>query len=747
MPELREYSIAVMETALRYALFAVTKKDSLVLEDVRLTIDVGRLSVALKQRALSVLASSSEDWAQDEFQGKKGFFQRVVKRHAVFSAIESQTVSKVTQCFSSAGNNSVVLSSVDPESRMTPLMMAVSLCNSPVSLEVAQLLLAMCRADDAVNAQNSVGDTALMMAIRASPTKENTQIVRELWSFSDLALSNNSRANAFHLGCEKNPALLLQILSESPSSALPPAAFAANTAGETPCFIAIRGSSNSNSNLNTTALVQRFCSDPRVAEHPKSVPLMHTLFHAAVLASNVAGLRVLLECEHLQSLLNATNKDQCTPLYIAMEMGSEEMQSMLLNHGADPRVGRSHPLMAQMIRTKFVPSYLAWCKSKPVLTSVSLSCCQLSSLPPALFSLRGALRVLDLSNNLLEVLPRQVLELSELEELILSNNSLRSGVNVDLLGLLRLRVLQLDGNPKLNADLGPLLLCKIRNSLSLDTSNLNLSVLSGDLFALCNQLEELALNDNVFCNEALDCVLAMPSLKSLWLHNNQLTTFPVSSSWTQLELLKVSNNKIKVLPVLGQKIREVWLEGNHLSVFTVAHVGPAMRRLWLDGNQISSIVPDAGGAAQLDCLSMKNNQIHEVPSVFITSLTRLWLDGNLISQLPVAFSQLVNLVCLSLSENPLREFPVQIATLKQLAELSLNDCLLEQIDPRIGHLANLRKLYLRSNRIVFLPQTIGLMNGLSIIDVSGNATLMSPPPATVRCGTQVSRFAVLMCLD
>lgn len=726
-PDLREHSLRVIETSIRYMLFAVTKKDSLVLDEVHLMIDIGQVPVSVKQRLVTLLSASSDDLEDAAVAGRKGgFFQR--KRAPIFGAIESLQASKVSACLAVSGNSCVTL--VDPETGCTALMLAASLS----SLEMVEVLLRACLASgggSAVDAQSAAGDTALMMALRAPHGKENAECVRRLFQHSNLDAVNSARSNAIHVGSEKNPLLMQQLLSELPS--LPAAAFAANASGDSPLFIAARNSSS-------VGLLQLLCSDPRVSERIQGGTLLYSAFHVAVHASNVAGLRVLADNPHLRPLVNVTNKEQYTPLYVALEVGSEEMQNILLGCGADPRVGRPHSLLSQIIRAKFVAAHLLWLKNSPHLTALSLSCCQLSVLPPALFALRGSLRSLDVSNNLLEVLPRQIVELTELRELILSNNSIRSGVNADLLSLVHLQVLRLDGNPKVNQSVGPLLLCRIRNDPSLNLSSVGLSELQPEFVDLCPHLQQISMNDNGLSSDAIGPLVPLAGLQSLWLHNNLLTVFPSSPHWTALELLKLSGNKIKVLPaLLDPKLREVWVEHNQLTVFPVASIGVGLRRLWLDNNQISSIVPDANGGQLLQCLSLKNNQLHEIPSHFITSLTRLWLDGNLITQLPVAFSQLVNLVCLSLSENPLREFPVPIASLKQLAELSLNDCLIESIDPRIGQLALLRKLSLRNNRIVFLPQTIGLMTGLVTLDVTGNFTLMSPPSATVRNGTQVGR--------
>jgi Leucine-rich repeat (LRR) protein len=738
-PDMREYSFNAVETALRFALFAVTKKDSLVLEEVKNCIDAGRLSLALKQRLLAQLASSSEDNTSEESGQRKGLFQRSFKRPPIFAAIESKAASKVSGVLSLG---KMCLTGFDPETKLTPLMLAWSLCNSQ-GTEVAEVLMNGCSSNSELfNVQNTAGDTALLIALRVSGNKESSMILRQLWLSSDVSIANGARSNAFHVACEKCPLWLLQLLQDTNMNPLPASAFAVNSAGETPCFLAARSS-------GSAALVQFFASDRRVADHVRSGVLLYSCLHVAVLSSNCDVVRVLLESPHLEHVVNAVNKEQYTPLYLALEMANEQMKTLLLNCGADLRIGRPHQLQAQVVRTMFVPAHLAWCKTRPNLKMVNLSCCQLLSIPPALFLFKSTLESLDLSNNMLEVLPRQILELAELRELKLSNNLLRSGVNVDLLGLTRLRVLELDGNPKLSRDIGPLLLCHITAARSLVLSGLNLSELTGEVLSHCAHVEEIALNDNMLSFESLKPVFGLTNLTCLWLHTNQITSFcDVPPS---VEKLQLSSNKLKALPSkMGQNLREVciciffffekkkqiWLENNNLTQLHVESIGPSVRRLWLDNNQISSIIPDVGADVRLDCLSVKNNVLTEVPSVFITSLTRLWLDGNLISHLPAAFSTMVNLVCLSLSENPLREFPVQIASLKNLSELSLNDCLLEQLDVRIGYLGNLRKLALRNNRLSFLPQTIGLMTGLAMIELQGNATLMTPPPATVRNGTQ-----------
>ncbi len=726
MPEMQHTSLTAMEIGVRFAMFALTKRESFVVQDVSGVIDVGHVSGATKAKLLAALVAEESGSFEDSMQSKKavpGLFGRAVKRPALLAAIEGHDVTKVASCLMAS---SVAVRARDPGTKATPLMVCASLCESSTDVEIAGLLIKQCSAED-INMQNGSGETPLMLALKSAPSKESTALVCMLVQANgtNVALANASGSNAFHLACEKGHVGLVQ-----EHATLPESAFAANNAGETPLYIAAR--------QGNATLVSAFVKDARVASRLACTVLQYTALHVAVLNSHVACVKLLLECPHLRATVNMLNKEQYTPLYLAMEIDNDETKQLLLNYGGDPRIGRIHRLMPQLVRTTFVPSHLAWCKMQDNLTMVNLSRCQLAAVPIALFQLKASLQKLDLSSNSLEIVPRQILELVELQELLLNDNLLRGGVTLDLVALTKLRVLRLDGNAKLSADLGPLLLCKIANSASVDLSSLNLDHLSMEMVLACSQLEQMALNDNSFKTESMAQLTSLRSLKSLWMHNNQVDEMP-GAAWDELELLKLSGNKIRVLPhgpVGSKKLRELWVEKNLLTVLHLSSIAPTLRRLWLDGNQIASIVSDGGTEPlQLDCLSLKNNVMRDIPHVFLPSLTRLWLDGNLITHLPASFASMVNLVTLSLSENPLRVFPVQIFYLKQLVELALNDCLLEQVDPSIGHLMALRKLSLRNNRLQVLPHTIGHMTGLTLLDLTGNVDLTSPPPDTVKRGT------------
>ena len=722
-PELRLHSLAVLEMSCRYALFALTKRESFVATDVSLTLDAGRMSSVDKERLISLLleeetASLSSQSSADASDGaRRMLFQRVAKRPPVFAAIEGRNLAKVRSMISSSSSVNRLR---DPGSKSSPLMLCASMCESSTDVEIASLLLQSSAAGDC-NHQNAAGDTALIMVMKSAPSKDSLALLRLLVGQPgvDLSVTNVLGSNVFHIAADKGYTMLFH------GGNLPNSAFTFNGARESPVYLAARSG-----HLDILAIL---VTDPRVQQNVmNNTSLSYSAMHIAVLQKQPAALALLLNSPMTASAMNAVNKDQYTPLYLAIETVGEECKSLLFERGADPRIGQLHRLAPQLFRSTFVPAYLTWNVAQSLKT-LDLSRCNLDTVPPALLKIRG-LRSLNLSRNRLEVIPRTIVDTGEeLEELYLSDNSLRA-VPYELMNLKKLCLLRLDGNLQIPVDLAPLMLAVIAKAVSLDLSNLHLHCVSLDVLNQCQQLEQIALNENVLTN--VDFLASLVKLKSLWIHDNRLEALPPTPA---VELLKISGNRLRDLTGIESfpNLRELWVENNLLTRLSLAQLSPTMHRLWLDGNEITKLEPPVDSSTlTMECLSLKNNQIREIPTVFVPSLKRLWMDGNLIEQLPTSFGmEMTKLRTLSLSGNPLRSFPAQISNLVSLSELALNDCLLEEVDVSIGNLLALKKLSLRGNRLKYLPQTMGHLTKLTNLDVSDNSDLSSPPPETVKGGT------------
>lgn len=655
---------------------------------------------------------------------RRPLFQRALKRPPLFAAIEEKDITKVRSLLASSSSSMSHMR--DPLTKSTPLIICAGKCTSQLDLDIASLLLQGASSLDC-NLQNSLGDTALLTLLQNTSVQgPSATLLLMLLQQSEIniELVNASGNSCFHLAAEHGHVAVFSFF-QSNDATFPNVAFEPNNLGETPLYLASR--------FGRTEIVSILVADARVRLHQLNTSLAYSSLHIAVLQRQSACLKALLLSPFVSTSVNLPNKEFYTPLYLALETNFDEGRVMLISHGADPRIGRQHRQVPSLLVLDFVPLHLAWLGGAQ-LTVLDLSRCHLTVCPVEMFRLKQ-LRVVNLSSNRLEVIPRLLVDsFTLLEELILTDNSLRV-LSMDLALLKNLRVLQVGGNPDVPTDLAPIILAFISKSATLDLSALHLENITVDALNSCvTHLKEIALNNNLLKNAQF--LESFSELSHLWIHDNLLDKLPLVSS---IELLKLSGNRLSSIAELSElrRLREVWVESNLLVRLPLNCCGPSLARLWLDGNAISVIEPPGSGLPHvLRCLSLKNNQIREIPSVFVTSLEKLWLDGNLIEHLPASFaSQMNHIHTLSLNGNPLRAFPSQIAKLVTLVELGLNDCLLEQIDPGIGNLTSLLKLGLQNNRLQVLPQTIGHLTRLTVLDVRGNNDLSSPPRETVKNGT------------
>ena len=308
-PELQHTALTALEIGVRFALFAVTKRESYVSHEVTGCVDAAHVSGATKAKLMAALLAEDSGHTDESSQGdskKKegaGLFGRAARRPPLFAAIESRDVAKVSSLLSAS---SVAARARDPASKATPLMACAAQCESAADVEIAAMLLKQCAAED-LNLQNSAGETALMIALRSPPGRESSALVRLLLLAPgcNAAVTNGSGSNAFHLACEKGHISVLQELS-----ALPDAAFAVNAAGESPFYIACR--------QGNTTLVGMFVRDARVGVRTSFTPLQYSVLHVVVLNASVACLKLLLDCPALRGCVNSLNKEQYTPLYLSL---------------------------------------------------------------------------------------------------------------------------------------------------------------------------------------------------------------------------------------------------------------------------------------------------------------------------------------------------------------------------------------------------------------------------------------------
>ena len=225
------------------------------------------------------------------------------------------------------------------------------------------------------------------------------------------------------------------------------------------------------------------------------------------------------------------------------------------------------------------------------------------------------LKILNISNNRISILPKSLGNLTNLTELCLSFNQFKK-LPESLGSLTNLTSLYLTGNK----------LTKLPKSLG------NLTNLT-ELYLSSNKLKILPKSLGNLTN-----------LTELYLSSNKLKDLPESlGNLTNLTALGLSFNKLKILPEsLGNLTN--------------------LNDLNLNNNQLTNLPKSLGNLTNLTELDLHWNNLTNLPESLgnLTNLTELDLHYNNLTKLPESLSNLNNLIRLSLHNNPLVEPPIEI---------------------------------------------------------------------------------------
>lgn len=252
-------------------------------------------------------------------------------------------------------------------------------------------------------------------------------------------------------------------------------------------------------------------------------------------------------------------------------------------------------------------------------------------------------------------------------------------------------------------------------------------------------ITELRLTDKIYSIKTLSGLelMEMPSLKTLELDIQTLTTLEdvveltqlkeliiKSSSLTALpdDLEKLSNlNKIEIydspieelsesfyeLPMLDTivlsnlpltsleaEIKEIpYLESLTLTSMNFeipeeVYEIPFLRFLTIEKMGVDNVSDQIASLGYLEELSLADNELSEIPANLyeIRTLKKLVLRNNHIKEIDIDVERLVNLVELDISKNELTELPIQIANLNNLSALNIADNQLTCLDSEFGYL-------------------------------------------------------------
>ena len=348
------------------------------------------------------------------------------------------------------------------------------------------------------------------------------------------------------------------------------------------------------------------------------------------------------------------------------------------------------------------------------------------------------LKILDVSDNPVEILPVVLGCCASLEELYMNNCNLRS-MHAQIALCPSLTVFEFDGNESMEypprevqAKLGAGVLKYFRQIL--DCPRTNMMLLDGF---------DLAEVDST--------ILGYRSCTWLDLSQNNLIKIPSEIRQMQkVELMNLSQNKLGCIPrilTLMPTINDLSLDKNEIEQIEPSIVLlTRLTRLSLSSNRIARIHPSVFKLTSLNFLNLTENKLHKIPGQIelltdlvslglgsnsleeiplemcsLTSLRQLVLFGNKLRVLPTAFSRLTKLEVLTLSQNSLVRFPSLLAeSLVALKELWLTHNKIHDLPPQMNCLSNLEQLWLQDNKLTEIPQELGDLTNLKVLTLTGN---------------------------
>ena len=298
----------------------------------------------------------------------------------------------------------------------------------------------------------------------------------------------------------------------------------------------------------------------------------------------------------------------------------------------------------------------------------------------------GRVTELNLNQNELSgVIPAELGDLTNLENLWLNHNQLTGEIPGELSSLTNLEVLDLGIN-QLTGEI-PL---ELGNLVKLEQLYLWGNELSGEVppwLGVLSNLEVLFLSDNQLTGEIPLELGNLVKLEQLYLWGNELSgeVPPWLGVLSNLEVLFLSDNQLagEIPPELGNlvKLTNLSLWGNELTGEIPGELSSLtnLEVLDLGINQLTGEIPlELGNLVKLEQLSLWGNELTgEIPGE-LSSLTNLEvLDlgiNQLTGEIPGELSSLTNLEVLDLGINQLTgEIPLELGNLVKLQWLSLSD--------------------------------------------------------------------------
>ena len=211
------------------------------------------------------------------------------------------------------------------------------------------------------------------------------------------------------------------------------------------------------------------------------------------------------------------------------------------------------------------------------------------------------------------------------------------------------------------------------------------------------QLQELYLNYNRL-TEIPKEIGNLQQLQKLYLNHNRLAEIPKEiGNLQQLQTLDLSNNRLTEIPKeIGnlQQLQTLDLSNNRLTEIP-KEIGnlQQLQTLCLFHTQLAEIPKEIGNLQQLQTLDLRNNRLTEIPKEIgnLQQLRSLYLNNNRLTEIPKELGNLQQLLDFWLHYNQLTNIPIWIIYLPRLRSLYISGNPIENLHPAIRRFLNNNK--------------------------------------------------------
>ncbi|KAM6160985.1 leucine-rich repeat and IQ domain-containing protein 4 [Erethizon dorsatum] len=368
------------------------------------------------------------------------------------------------------------------------------------------------------------------------------------------------------------------------------------------------------------------------------------------------------------------------------------------------------------------PSSLPVLSGLRALRELRLYHLDLRELPVVLCKNLHHLELLGLSGNLLESLPKEIVNQLKLREIYLQQNQFKVFPQ-ELCVLCNLEIIDLDEN-KLSAlpeEIGDLTRLQkfyvARNHLP----SLPMSLCQ------CSKMTVLDLSHNLL------------ELTEIGLSGNPLESVPrLVCKWPLLHLLYLRDVGLRGLRRSFRQLlnlRFLDLSQNHLDLFPAQICAlKNLEALTLDDNKIGQFPSALGSLSKLKILGLTGNEFLSFPEeIFsLVSLEKLYIgqdQGSKLTCVPEQIGKLQSLKELYIENNCLEYLPVSLGSMPKLEVLDCRHNLLKQLPDEICQAQGLRELLLEDNLLTCLPENLDSLEKLEVLTLMNNP--MEVPPIEV----------------